>query len=122
LPDRRATVTDKPFSPLRYISAAIESHLGWDMPFRRPKRDLPPVDKLPLQLKEFTIQMGDADLYVNLERRLDLDNAHTLYEAVLSDQHGSRLIYVDREELAACLADSPILQGESGSASPQKEP
>lgn len=92
------------------------------MPVRRPKRDLPPVEKLPPQLKEFTIQVGDADLYVNLDRRLELDQAHTLYEAVLSDQHGSRLIYVDREELAACLADSPILRSSAEPSEAEKEP
>jgi hypothetical protein len=65
-------------------------------------------------LKEFTIAMGDADLYVNLDRHMDLDNEHVLYEAVLSDPEGSRVIYVDREELEACLKDSPILRHAPG--------
>lgn len=61
--------------------------------------------------------MGDADLYVNLDRSLELEEGYRLYEAILSDAEGSRRIYVDREELAECLVNSPILR-----PAPQAEP
>lgn len=80
------------------------------MTVRPPNRGLPAADSLPPHLKEFTIAMGDADLYVNLDRALEVEDGYLLYEAILSDADGSRRIYVDREELAECLVNSPILQ------------
>lgn len=56
-------------------------------------------------LKELTIELGEADVYVNMARRIDLDNGHVLYEAVLTDPHGSRAIYIDREDIVECLRD-----------------
>lgn len=54
-------------------------------------------------LKELTIEMGDADVYVNMARRLPLANGHVLYEAVLTDPQGSRAIYVDQDDVVECL-------------------
>jgi hypothetical protein len=53
-----------------------------------------------------TIEMGDADIYVNMSRRIDLDNGHTLYEAVLTDPHGSRAIYIDRDDIVETLREN----------------
>lgn len=80
------------------------------MPVRTPNRGLPPAERLPPHLKEFTIAVGNADLYVNLDRALEMEDGYLLYEAILSDAEGSRRIYVDRKELADCLENSPILQ------------
>lgn len=80
------------------------------MTVRRPNRGLPAHERLPPHLKEFTIGVGEADLYVNLDRSLELKDGYVLYEAVLSDEEGSRRIYVDREDLAECLINSPILR------------
>lgn len=52
--------------------------------------------------------MGDADIYVNMSRRIDLDNGHTLFEAVLTDPHGSRAIYIDRDDILECLKETFI--------------
>ncbi len=87
------------------------------MPVRSPKRGLPSHENLPAHLKEFTIAVGEADLYVNLDRSLELEEGYLLYEAILSDADGSRRIYVDREELAECLENSPILH-----PAPPKDP
>jgi hypothetical protein len=75
----------------------------------------PRANKLPREvdhptLKEFTIAVGDHDLYVNLDRFVEVDADHVLYEAVLTDEEGSHVIYVERDELEACLKDSPILK------------
>lgn len=56
-------------------------------------------------LRELTIALGNADIYVNMSRFVDLENGHTLYEAVLTDDQGSRPIYIDREEIVECLRD-----------------
>lgn len=56
-------------------------------------------------IKELTIELGEADIYVNLARRVDFDDGHALYEAVLTDAHGSRAIYIDREDVVECLRD-----------------
>lgn len=55
------------------------------------------------QLKELTIMLGDSDLYIHMSRRIDLGNGHLLYEAVLTDQHGSRAIYIDHEDIVDTL-------------------
>jgi len=53
--------------------------------------------------------MGDSDIYVNMSRRIDLDNGHTLYEAVLTDPHGSRAIYIDRDDIVETLRENFFL-------------
>lgn len=66
--------------------------------------------RAPPGVKELTIELGDSDIYVNTSRRIDLDNGHTLFEAVLTDAHGSRAIYIDRDDVVECLKDS-FLEG-----------
>lgn len=63
----------------------------------------------PPGLKELTIEMGDSDVYVNMSRRIDLDNGHTLYEAVLTDPHGSRAIYIDRDDIVEIMRENFLL-------------
>ncbi|MBI2078240.1 MAG: hypothetical protein HYT80_07730 [Euryarchaeota archaeon] len=60
-------------------------------------------------LRELTISMGRSDIYVNLARTVEMDNGHTLFEAILTDDNGSRVIYVDREDIAECLRESFLL-------------
>jgi hypothetical protein len=72
----------------------------------------------PPGLKELTIELGDSDIYVNMSRRLDMDNGHTLYEAVLTDATGSRAIYIDRDDIVECLKDSFIQVPPEAKASP----
>lgn len=63
-------------------------------------------------LKELTIEMGRSDIYVNLGKHLDLADGHILFEAILTDDNGSRVIYVDKDDIAECLRDSFILGGQ----------
>ncbi len=56
-------------------------------------------------VKELTIELGGADIYINLSRKVDLENGHVLYEAVLTDPHGSRAIYIDKDDIVECLRD-----------------
>ena len=63
-------------------------------------------------LKELTIGMGRSDIYINLDKHMDLEDGHTLFEAILSDENGSRVIYVDKEDIAECLRDSFVLGGQ----------
>lgn len=58
-------------------------------------------------LKELTIELGESDIYVNTSKRVDLEG-HTLFEAIMTDAHGSRVIFIDREEIVDCLKDSFI--------------
>ena len=67
-------------------------------------------------LKELTIGMGRSDIYVNLDKHLDLEDGHTLFEAILTDDNGSRVIYVDKDDIAECLRESFLLGG------PQTQP
>jgi hypothetical protein len=73
-------------------------HEGWTLGKRNPPG-----------LKEMTIEMGDSDIYVNMSRRIDLDNGHTLYEAVLTDPHGSRAIYIDRDDIVEIMRENFLL-------------
>lgn len=57
-------------------------------------------------LRELTLEIGNADVYVNMGRRIDMDNGHVLFEAVLTDAQGSRPIYIDREEIVECLRET----------------
>lgn len=61
-------------------------------------------------LKELTISLGRQDLYVNLDRHINLDDGHILYEAILTDEKGSRVIYVDRDDIAECIRESFFLE------------
>lgn len=83
-------------------------HEGWSLGRRAPPG-----------LKELTIELGDSDIYVNMARKIELDNGHTLYEAVLTDPSGSRAIYIDRDDIMECLKDSFI---RDPAAEPAPEP
>ena len=61
-------------------------------------------------LRELTISMGRSDIYINLARTVELENGHTLFEAILTDDNGSRVIYVDRDDVADCLRESFLLE------------
>jgi hypothetical protein len=63
-------------------------------------------------LKELTIELGRSDIYINLGKHLDLADGHILFEAILTDDNGSRVIYVDKEDIADCLKESFILGGQ----------
>lgn len=54
-------------------------------------------------VKEMTIELGESDIYINTAKRVEMDDGHTLYEAIMTDPHGSRVIFVDREEVVDCL-------------------
>ena len=62
-------------------------------------------------LRELTISLGRSDLYVNLNKHVEMDDGHTLFEAILTDENGSRVIYVDRDDIAECLKESFVLGG-----------
>ena len=64
-------------------------------------------------LKELTIALGRSDIYVNLDKHIQLEDGHTLYEAILTDDNGSRVIFVDRDDVAECLRESMILSPRS---------
>ena len=82
-----------------------------------PSHNPPPTGGLTGQrgekpdLRELTISLGRADLYVNLSKHVDMDNGHMLFEAILTDENGSRVIYVDKEDIAECLKESFVLGG-----------
>lgn len=63
-------------------------------------------------LRDLTISLGRSDLYVNLGKHVEMKDGHTLYEAILTDENGSRVIYVDQEDIADCLKESAILGGQ----------
>jgi hypothetical protein len=65
-------------------------------------------------LKELTIEMGRSDIYISLGKHLDLEDGHVLFEAIITDEQGSRVIYVDKDDIAECLKDSFILGGSGG--------
>jgi hypothetical protein len=81
-------------------------HEGWTLGRRGPG------------LKELTIELGDADIYVNMSRKVELDNGHTLFEAVLTDPTGSRAIYIDLDDVVECLRDTFL----TGSQPKSEEP
>lgn len=58
-------------------------------------------------LKEMTIELGQSDIYINTAKRVDLEG-HTLYEAIMTDPHGSRVIFIDKEEIVDCLKEAFI--------------
>lgn len=62
-------------------------------------------------LRELTISLGRSDLYVNLSKHVDTDDGHMLFEAILTDENGSRVIYVDKDDIAECLKESFVLGG-----------
>lgn len=57
------------------------------------------------EIKELTITLGDADLYINCARRVDVGNGHSLFEALLTDPSGSRPIYIDNDDILELLRD-----------------
>lgn len=63
-----------------------------------------------MELREFTIAMGGSEVHVNLARSIEVEGGQVLYEAFLADPNGSRMIWIDRDDLAACLKSSPILR------------
>lgn len=69
-------------------------------------------------VKELTLELGTADIYINTARKVDLDNGHTLYEAVLTDDTGSRAIYIDKDDVIEALQDMFIGQAESKTEDP----
>jgi hypothetical protein len=62
-------------------------------------------------LRELTISIGRSDLYVNLGKHVEMADGHLLFEAILTDENGSRVIYVDKEDIAECMKDSFVLGG-----------
>ena len=69
------------------------------------------------EIKELTITLGDADLYINCARRVDVGNGHSLFEALLTDPSGSRPIYIDNDDILDLLRDLFI-----GAPPPAAEP
>lgn len=63
-------------------------------------------------LKELTLSLGRSDIYVNLGKHVDAPDGHVLFEAILTDDNGSRVIYLDKEDLADCLRESFVLGGQ----------
>lgn len=63
-------------------------------------------------LRELTLSLGRSDIYVNLDKHVDTPDGHMLFEAILTDDNGSRVIFLDREDLAECIKESFVLGGQ----------
>lgn len=63
-------------------------------------------------LRELTLTLGRSDIYVNLDKHVNTPDGHMLFEAILTDDNGSRVIYLAKEDLAECLKESFVLGGQ----------
>lgn len=49
--------------------------------------------------------MGDSDVYVKMSNEVSMGGGKVLYEAILTDDRGSRTIFISREEILESLKD-----------------
>lgn len=100
-------------SKLGYIRPGPEQQTRMRQNGKAPTGGLGGNRKDQPDLRDLTISLGRSDLYINLAKHVKMEDGHFLFEAILTDENGSRVIYVDREDIAACLRESMILGGEA---------